>query len=508
MEVESAFVSVIVAALVGLGASIMIEQLMKPSPPLRRPWSAWAMHGGILLLAQGGVILLLGRPWFATAVVGAFLLMLVLVNNAKVKVLREPFLFQDYEYFTDLIRYPRLYIPFMGWWKFLGASMGFVLAVSIGLLGESIPDQRFTLFSQLGAIVVILGTGFILVFVGNTDSSPLSFCPESDQQRLGFLTSLWRYGKEEKHSPAGVSPFKVLNSANVKVALADLPHLIAVQSESFFDPRPIYQGIRTDNLAEFDHLKRDAVACGKLFVPAWGANTVRTEFEFLTGIEKEKLGVHAFNPYRAIVAGWDVQSIASFLRSVGYRTLCIHPYPSGFYRRCRVFPRLGFEEFIDIRSFDPAERSGPYISDVAVAKKVGDILGGATAPTFVYVITMENHGPLHLENVTALDNAELYTVPPPKGCEDLTIYLRHLRNADKMISDLRKTLETCGRDASLCWFGDHVPIMPNVYERFGEPKGDVDYCIWSNRESNRVGVRDLPAQNLSRDWLRLTGILS
>ncbi len=504
MAVEAAFVSVLVAALAGLGLSVAIERLMTSCPPLVRPWSAWALHGGSWLLAHGLLTLLLVRPWFATAAVSAFLLMLVLVNNAKVKALREPFVFQDYEYFTDMIRHPRLYIPFMGWWKFLGAATGFALAVSVGFWGESVPVQSFFWLGQFGAVTVVVGFGMLLLLAGNRRPLPVSYDPESDLHALGLLASLWRYGKEERHPPTVTSPFDVLIPEGL---MSGLPHLVAVQSESFFDPRSLYPGIRTEVLTEFDRLKIDAVAHGNLLVPAWGANTVRTEFAFLSGIEADKLGVHRFNPYRAIAAGWEVPSLASFLQGLGYRTICIHPYPASFYRRDRVYPRLGFDEFLDIRSFDAAKRFGPYISDLAVANKVAAILREATWPVFVFVITMENHGPLHLERSAPSDNDELYSISPPAGCEDLTIYLRHLRNADLMIAELRSKLEQCKQPASLCWFGDHVPIMPTVYATFGVPSGEVEYCVWNNRKMGPREVRDISAQKLPLDWLRFTGII-
>lgn len=504
MTVELPFISVLVAALTGLGLSVAIERLMKPYSSLVRPWSAWALHGGVWLLAHGLLTLLLGRPWFATAVVSAFLLMLVLVNNAKLKTLREPFVFQDYEYFTDMIRHPRLYIPFMGWWKFLGAATGFALAVSVGLWGESLPVQRFSWLGQSGAITVVLGLGILLLLTGNRKPLQVSFNPESDLQALGLLASLWRYGKEERHLPAVSSPFDVMIAEE---GMNDLPQLVAVQSESFFDPRSMYPGIRTEILTNFDRLKTDAVAHGKLFVPAWGANTVRTEFAFLSGIDADKLGVHRFNPYRAITAGWEVVSLASYLKSLGYRTICIHPYPANFYRRDRVYPCLGFDEFLDVRSFDATKRFGPYISDLAVADKVAAILRESKGPVFVFVITMENHGPLHLERVVPSDIDELYSISPPPGCEDLTIYLRHLRNADNMIAELRGTLEQCNQPASLCWYGDHVPIMPAVYSTFGMPSGEVDYCVWNNRKMGPREVRDVSTQTLPLDWLRLAGII-
>jgi phosphoglycerol transferase MdoB-like AlkP superfamily enzyme len=242
-------------------------------------------------------------------------------------------------------------------------------------------------------------------------------------------------------------------------------------------------------------------------VPAWGANTVRTEFAFLSGIDAAELGVHRFNPYRSVVAGWNVASVASFLKRLGYRTVCVHPYPASFYQRDRVLPRLGFDEFLDISSFEDAGKFKPYVSDIAVAEKIAHVLDTAREPVFVFAITMENHGPLHLEKPTPHEVRQFYAEPPPAGCDDLTIYLRHLANADRMVAALRTKLEQCGKPASLCWYGDHVPIMPSVYETFGVPEGDVEFVLWNNF-SEAKGARDLTAHELSRVWLEMTGVIS
>jgi phosphoglycerol transferase MdoB-like AlkP superfamily enzyme len=216
--------------------------------------------------------------------------------------------------------------------------------------------------------------------------------------------------------------------------------------------------------------------------------------------------VHRFNPYRAIAGGSNVSSLASWLKRLGYRTICIHPYPASFYRRDRVYPRLGFDEFLDIRAFGEAERFGPYIGDAAVAEKIAAVLGEATGSVFIFAITMENHGPLHLEKVNPEDVVALYHTPPPDGCDDLTIYLRRLRNADRMIGALRQTLEQCPNPASLCWFGDHVPIMPKVYEILGEPDGATEYVIWNNRSAALVFPDALAANELMMRWLGEAGL--
>lgn len=503
MVADPDFVSAMAASLIGLMLSVTVERLLKPRPPLCRPPAAWGLHAGVWLATHALLTLLLGRPWFACAVALALLLTLVLVNNAKVTALREPFVFQDYEYFTDAIRHPRLYIPFLGWWKFLGAAAAFIGAVLIGFWGEAAPEHRFALSGHLGAILIVAGTGGLLLMLGSRKSLPVSFQPEHDLLSFGFIACLWRYGEEARRPLVVASPFDFLVPQDGN---GELPHLIAVQSESFFDARSLYAGIRPDVLEQFDRLKAEAVCHGRLKVPAWGANTVRSEFAFLAGVSDDKLGVHRFNPYRAIAAGLELHSLASFLKGLGYRTICINPYPASFYQRDRVSPRLGFSEFLDIREFDRNLSFGPYISDAAVADKIAEIVREASGPVFVFAITMENHGPLHLEQVAPSDMAELYSVPPPAGCDDLTIYLRHLRNADRMAAKLRMVLTECEAPASLCWFGDHVPIMPSVYETFGAPNGEVEYVLWHNQISQPSEKVDGSVSELAIGWLCKAGL--
>lgn len=493
---------------VGAVCSLLAEMLLLPQPQWvwKRGWSAGAIHFGLWLVLFAAELLLWRRPVFAAINVLALELLIILVSRIKYDTLREPFIVQDFDYFIDVIRHPWLYIPFLGFARALLAAIAFGLSIWAALIFES------SSLHAVSAGAFIVGTGLLalvgalLLWLGGFVQPSLTWNPGDDLVRLGLATSLWHYGVMERRSRNEPLPDSLFMSSAQAVD-RPLPPLVVVQSESFFDPRRKYAGIRKEVLQQFDDLRAEAMSHGSLEVPAWGANTVRTEFAFLSGLATNALGVHRFNPYRSF-AKRGVPTLASFLKKMGYRTVCVHPYPASFYSRDVVFPELGFDEFIDIAGFQGAPRCGLYIGDEAVAELVCNLLDGdANVPLFVFVITMENHGPLDLERIPKDEVACFHDSAPPFGCEDLTTYLSHVANADRMIGRLRARLNLFP-EAWLCMFGDHVPIMPEVYRQLGAPDGTTDYVLWRSGQPVGTGTAvDNKVEELGGELLRVMGYL-
>jgi hypothetical protein len=478
-----------------LAGSLGLEALLAPRPRLTgRPPAAWAVHIGLCLLTYGLELILFQRPVFGAVAALSTLLLLVVVSNIKAHMLCEPFLFQDVEYFTDLIRHPRLYLPFFGVWRALVGVLAFIAAVYAGMVAEDSLLTRggWGLYLCGLALLTVVGGG-LLRLAACWHRPMLSFDPIADLKSLGFLGYLWWYRLAEREPIPGLdnSPF---SKANIGAEPpSPLPHLVVVQSESFFDPRRLHPGIAPTVTAAFDRLRQTSIRHGLLQVPAWGANTVRTEFAFLSGLGAKELRVHQFNPYRKL-AGQPIPTIASYLKSLGYKTVCVHPYSSSFYRRDQAYTQCGIDRFISITEFSSADYRGPYVGDVAVGRKIRDLLECADSPLFIFTITMENHGPLHWEKPTAADEARLYQTPPPQGFDDLTVYLRHLENAGRMLEEVRSALNDNARDGWLCWYGDHVPIMPEVYAATGFCDGQTDYFIWQQASSSSPPPQTLQAE--------------
>ncbi len=505
------FWQVLFLALLGLGVSFGMERFVKPLPNVRRPFAAWCVHTGIYVLVYALLVLILARPYFSLVVTLALVLTLVMINNAKLRNLAESLTAQDYEFIMDIIMYPRLFLPYFGVKKFLQAASGFVLAL-VGFIYEPVPDHRLALSVQGGAILILLCLAiFCLIYAyGHTPPKASKvlqtrFRPLEDMQNLGLMTTLWVHGFALRQKPnLDSSPFIHLPPQ----AISPLPHLVAVQSESFFDPRPLYSGIKKDVLASYDALCQESAQCGALHVPSFGGSTVRSEFSFLSGLDQDALGAHRFNPYVVTASGYPIPSLLTFLKKMGYDIICIHPYVRSFYKRDKVFQHWQVDTYLDMSHFPSGHRFGPYMSDISVTKMILQCLEKAQKPTCIFTVTMENHGPLHLEKVREKDIARLYDTPPPPDFEDLTVYLRHLRHADTMIARLRQRLQDCAHPASLCWYGDHVPIMAKVYDAVPPFAANTQYLIWNNKALQDILPRvekqrsSLASHELSATWLK------
>jgi hypothetical protein len=448
---------------------------------------ALAPFAGFLILAA-----LTARPIFAGAGIGGLFAGFAFADRVKRQVLREPIVFTDMSELYGLFRHPQLYLPFAGTGRVV-VGAGFVIASFAVLLWEE--AAAFAWSPGLAALALTAPVAAIW-FSAYLVESLAGFLrrlestgdPIADARSFGPLAILGIYGviarAERPYRRAAVAP-----SVSPRRRSANLPPLILIQAESFFDARRLHPGITAALLPAFDTCRREAVQSGLLDVPCWGANTTRTEFAVLTGLADDALGFDRFNPYHAFAKA-PIGSLAWRLKACGYRTICVHPFDRRFYARDRIMPRLGFDRFLGEEVFAGKPRQGRYVADAAVAEVCLELLREHRGEgVFVFAITMGNHGPW--------DKSSTAELPPPvAGLPDgaaLGQFLDGLRDADLMLDIL------CGgladTPALLALYGDHLPSFPGAFAALGFTDPRTDYLIW--RGGGGPGLRrDLAAHQL------------
>jgi hypothetical protein len=480
---------VLLLALIAAGLAFAPDAIAAPRSAWRRPVAALALHVLAVSFICLCVLAVTGRTHFSVFIAVALVGLMAVVSNAKYESLREPFVFADLSLFSQLFAHPRLYLPFLSVGKVGALAVGAGALVAGYLIEVPLAPHRGADAAWLAGICLV-GSYLIAARL------PLSLVPSIDQQRHGFFAVFVAYLVN------GLRPatFRALRRAvetgpYATGASTSHPNVIVIQSESFFDARRLSPAIYPSVLARFDAACRESVAYGELTVPAWGANTMRTEFAMLTGLAESCLGYARYYPY-AFVRRAAASLVSWFARS-GYGTLAIHPYHASFFGRDRAFRHLGFDRFIDIASFADAPRAGPYVADAAVADAIIEALEAPRdKPAFIFAMTMENHGPLHLETAAQGEAAAFHTLGDSEPLRDLTVYLRHLSNADAMIGRLLDQLLARQDDTLVCFYGDHVPALPHVFGKLDREPVRSDYFIWRNFGDAPARQRNLHVETL------------
>jgi hypothetical protein len=461
-------------------------------------WVDLAPFGSTFVLLS----LITGRPLFAGLVVVALAAGFVVADRAMRDTLREPVVFQAMCELPQVFTHPHLYLPFAGPRVVVGGAIG-VVAVGAALLiltpavWPPMPLLGCAMVLAIGLVYWRLASPPLLARVADRFRRlDLGDGPAKDAEALGPFTMLLAHCTIARAERAARQQTLIPVPTSIATWVKHKAPIVAVQCESFFDARRLSPVVPPAILSAFAECCGSAAMHGGLVVPGWGANTMRAEFAFLTGISETQLGYDRFNPYYAL-ARVPIASHVWRLREAGYRTVCLHPFDRRFFRRDLVMPNLGFDRFLGHDELFGTKKP-PYQPDPDLARQVLRVLDAEGPQTFVFVITMGNHGPW-LNGAAGVDPAIAACLDPaavPQG-EALLGYLDGLRRSDEMLRMLMAWLTADYSDAVLALYGDHLPSLPRAFEHFGFTDLHSDYVIWPGTDGAARRV-DLPVHQLGQ----------
>lgn len=424
------------ALLVG---AVLLDRLVRPRP---RGWRTLA--GTALLALQmtavfGLFLALCGSAAVALALALAVQALLVLASNAKHAMLGEPLLFSDLALVGAIFQHPQFYLSAVKAWQRVLVVLA-ALALLALLAWLFVPELGPHL---VGAALLLGSVGVLVLCLRSALVRRLAPHPDAyaDVRRHGLLATLLLYWLRWRasHDPA---PCAMIERASPDDQ-AEL--LIVIQCESFADPVELF-GDPHLALPALAAARVDAWQWGDLQVSGFGAYTMRTEYGVLFGRDEDVLGFRRYDPFLTAL-GEASYALPARLKDAGWRGVFAHPHDMRFYGRDRIMPAGGFAELVgEDRFAPPGPMEGRYVTDAAIAKVVMDLADTAGQRTFVYAVTIENHGPW-----------------APEAGEDLVDgYLRLVGKGDAMLATLRGRIAALGRPARLVFFGDHRPSIPGA----------------------------------------------
>ncbi len=244
--------------------------------------------------------------------------------------------------------------------------------------------------------------------------------------------------------------------------LSKAPNIIVIVNEAFSDLSVIGDFRTTEDYMPFFRTMMEKYTSGHLMTSIKGGNTANTEYEFLSGDSM------AFLPEGSVVfqqyISDEVPTLASYLHSLGYSSIGMHPYQGSGWDRDRVYPLMGFDKFYDQDYFKNPKYIRKYISDESAFDRIIQEFENKEEgeKKFIFEVTMQNHSgySTNISTDNGFTQSVLFTDLPNKNTEIIAAerYLTLIKKSDEAYRKLISYFEeNITEPTIIVTFGDHEP---------------------------------------------------
>ena len=287
----------------------------------------------------------------------------------------------------------------------------------------------------------------------------------------------------------------------------ELPNIIFLQLESFFDVKYIENFSTSEDPIPFFTFLKEKYPSGFLEVPSIGAGTANTEFECITGMNLDLFGPGEY-PYKTIIKDHTCESLAYILKNLGFSTTAMHNNDGVFYGRNEVFANLGFDRYISMEYMNNLEYNElNWAKDRVLVEHIMKVLTNTEEQDFIYAISVQGHGAYPEEPLLA---ETVFDVQLPEELSEYyyqyLYYVHQLKEMDDFLKELIFNLNAYQENVVLVLYGDHLPSLGLTGELLSnENSFQTEYVVWSNFDLTAED-RNLQSYQLSARVLEMLGI--
>lgn len=471
----------------------------------------------IMFLILSFIVAVCWRTFFGTGLTFAIISILTYIHMEKYKARQAPLLPEDFQMAGNLGEVA----SFVDVWGIVRLVLG-VIFILIGsgmleyyarkLMGRDTHGmpwwQRWSIiprvtFALLAAVAFLLSTDFIIHHKQSSttqyvDMLKVNFVGWNQIENyhyngflIGFLYNLGRLQMEppedydEAHIAEIYTEYNDLKEADVsRQNLANaVDNIIIILDETFYDPELFSKYYPHDGGDPLPNLRKifQKYPSGYMYSPEYGGGTANVEFEIFTGLSN--YWANSIQYTNTIPKLPSLASAASWARESNFQTTAVHAYDGSVYKRNIVYPKIGFEEFIDMHSLshNELENGRGYISDQSVYQQILDILGSSDRKKLIGVSTMQNHTPYDSAGYTELN----YKISGRIPNNSMEHSMQSLHNADRYLGEFLEELDKLDEKTVVLWFGDHTAGILGDYTTSPD-KIDTDlahltpYFIYAN----------------------------
>lgn len=478
------------------------------------------LYNSFIIYASLTLVYLFHRRAFARVIICSFWVIMGIINGIVLSNRVTPFGFADLTVVSDLLTILNTYIsPLMMVLIVIASIIFIILCALLYIHGPRYNGKQHRIVSLASILTVVFIAIPATTSVAQEKNIVASYFTNIAQGYMdyGFVYSFssgflnWGMKEPENYNEAVVDALMQAvesEKAVTTVTTENGPNIITVLLESFVDPNEYNFMTYSKDPTPFYHYLEDNFSSGYLNMPVVGAGTANAEFEILTGMRLHHFGTGEY-PYKTILKEVDnCESIASYLKSIGYGTHAVHNNGGNFYSRVNAFSKMGFDSFtskelMDITEFTPNEG---WAEDSILAEETIKTLTSTPGPDLTYVITVGQHGVYPEEPVIDNPYCEVYGLPTEEETNAWTYYMHQANKTDQFMQELVTYLEQLDEDTIVVFWGDHLPTMG--LEDSEMVSGDIyksKYVTWNNfgLEQND---KELYAYQLMADIFNQVGV--
>lgn len=477
------------------------------------------LYNAFMIFVTFSIVYLFKRRIFVRMIIGAIWVILGIANGYILLKRVTPFNAQDLKIAGDGIA---LINNYCNGFEVVVIAVGAV-ALLIWLISMWRRGGQYAgKIHHIAALIGIIVCGVLYTFVTNiaidkrvvsTYFGNIAFAYEDYGLPYCFSTSLFNTGISEpngytKKAMAKIDKDGELNQTAASRSSDELPNIIVVQLESYFDVANAEFFTTSEDACPNLHNLYQNYSNGYFKVPSVGAGTANTEFEVLTGMNLRYFGPGEY-PYKTYSKKHPTESAATALASLGYGTHALHDNTGNFYSRANVFNNMGFDTFTSKEFMNVLQTTeNGWAKDEILTQHIMEAMDTTKQEDFVFTVSVQGHG--NYPETQVIENPKIKV----EGIEDEALknkweyYVNQVYEMDQFVGDLIKAVEERNEPSVVVFYGDHLPTMGLKAEDLkSRYLYNTNYVIWDN-----IGLqkddKNIPAYQLMSEVLNRLDIHS
>ena len=477
------------------------------------------LYNAFMIFVTFSIVYLFKRRIFVRMIIGAIWVILGIANGYILLKRVTPFNAQDLKIAGDGIA---LINNYCNGFEVVVIAVGAV-ALLIWLISMWRRGGQYAgKIHHIAALIGIIVCGVLYTFVTNiaidkrvvsTYFGNIAFAYEDYGLPYCFSANLFNTGISEpngytKKAMAKIDKDGELNQTAASRSSDELPNIIVVQLESYFDVANAEFFTTSEDACPNLHNLYQNYSNGYFKVPSVGAGTANTEFEVLTGMNLRYFGPGEY-PYKTYSKKHPTESAATALASLGYGTHALHDNTGNFYSRANVFNNMGFDTFTSKEFMNVLQTTeNGWAKDEILTQHIMEAMDTTKQEDFVFTVSVQGHG--NYPETQVIENPKIKV----EGIEDEALknkweyYVNQVYEMDQFVGDLIKAVEERNEPSVVVFYGDHLPTMGLKAEDLkSRYLYNTNYVIWDN-----IGLqkhdKNIPAYQLMSEVLNRLDIHS